>query len=47
MGPEPGEGDPERTVQRRESRPRMAMDVNRQLLAQRKLHDGLILPAPE
>ena len=32
MGPEAGEGDPEGSVERREARPRMAMDVDGELL---------------
>jgi hypothetical protein len=47
MGPEAGECDPEGTVQWRESRPRMAMDVDRELLAERKLYDGLVLSTPK
>jgi hypothetical protein len=47
MGPEPREGDPEASIQWREPRPRMAMDVDRELLAKRKLHEGLVLSIPE
>ena len=47
MRPEAREGDPEGSVQRREPRPRMMMDVDGQLLAKRALHDGLILSTPE
>ena len=46
-GPIPGEGDPKGSVQRREPQPRMAMDVDGQLLAKRKLDDGLVLSTPE
>ena len=47
MAPEPGEEDPEGSVQRREPRPRMAVNVDGQLLAKRQLYDGLILSAPQ
>src|SRR5258705_6554692 len=47
MRPELREGDPEGSVQRREPRPRMTMDVDGQLLAKRELHDGLVLSTPE
>ena len=46
-GPEPREGDPEASIQWREPRPRMPMDVDRKLLAKRELDDGLILSTPE
>ena len=47
MGPEPGEDDPECPVQRRETRPRMAMDVDGKLLPKGKLDDGLVLSISE
>jgi hypothetical protein len=45
--PEPGKGDPEGTIQRRETRSRMSMREDRELLAQRELDDRLVLAAPE
>jgi hypothetical protein len=43
MGPEPGEEDPEGSVQR----PRMAVNVDGQLLAKCQLDDDLVLASPE
>jgi hypothetical protein len=46
-GPEPREGDPESPVERREPWPRMPLDVDGELLAQRELDESLFLSASE
>ena len=38
---------PEGPVQGRKTWPRMTVDVDGELLAERELHDGLVLSAPE
>jgi hypothetical protein len=45
--PQARERNPERTIQRAQSRPRSTLRVHRKLLAQRKIDDCLILAAPE
>jgi hypothetical protein len=45
--PESGERDPERTIQRAQSRSKPTLRVHRKLLTQGKLDDCLILAAPE
>jgi len=45
--PDSGKHDPERTIERREPRSRPIMAVDRELLAWRQLHDGLLLTASE
>jgi hypothetical protein len=47
MRPEASEGDPESSIEWREARPRMPVDVDGELLAEGQLHDGLVLAAPE
>jgi len=47
MAPKPGEKDPEGSVEWREPGPRMAVNVDGQLLAKCQLHDGLVLASPE
>ena len=47
MAPEPGEEDPEGAVQWREPRPRMAVNVDGQLLPKCQLYDGLVLSVPQ
>jgi len=47
LGPEPRERDPEGSVERREPGPRMPVDVDRELLTEGQLHDGLVLSATE
>ena len=45
--PEAGEHDPESTIEGRESGPPLLMGIDRELLPQGKLHDGLLLVASE
>ncbi len=45
--PQARKRNPERTIQRAQSRSRSTMRVHRKLLTQRKLDDCLILVAPE
>jgi len=46
MRPEASEGDPEGSIEWREVRSRMPVDVDGELLAEGQLHDGLALAAP-
>ena len=45
--PEARERDPERAIERGESRSRVPLRVDGELLPQGQLHDGLLLSAPE
>jgi len=47
LGPESSESDPEGPVQWREPRPRLAVDIDSQLLPECQLHYGLVLAASE
>jgi len=45
LWPEAGERHPERPIERRETGPRALVDVDGELLAERQLHEGLVLAA--
>ncbi len=45
--PEARKRDPERAIERRQSRPRLPLRVDGELLPQGQLHDRLVLATPE
>ncbi len=45
--PEARKRDPERAIERGQSRPRLPLRVDGELLPQGQLHDGLLLATPE
>jgi hypothetical protein len=47
VAPKSREKDPEGSIERREPRPRMAVNVDGQLLAKCQLYDGLVLLTSE
>ncbi len=47
LRPQPGKGDPERSIEGAQSRSRPFLGIDRELLPEGQLDDGLFLPAPE
>ncbi len=47
LRPQPGKGDPERPIERAQSRSRPLLRIDRELLPEGQLDDGLFLTAPE
>ena len=47
MRPQPGKGDPERSIERAQSRSRPFLGIDRELLPEGQLDDGLFFTTPE
>ena len=47
LPPQPGKGDPERSIERAQSRSRPFLGIDRELLPECQLDDGLFLTTPE
>ncbi len=47
LRPQPGKGDPERSIERAQSRSRPFLGIDRELLPEGQLDDGLFLTTPE